>query len=207
MRLRRLPNQSITLARAVRPGLVILVMLGCTSAPPPTVRVPVSSQPTPAPVANRPQPASFTTASATLRDLAGARAGTATFTDTYAGVLVVATVTGVGLGPHAIHIHEVGKCDAPFTTAGPHFNPTHKQHGYRNADGPHLGDLPNFDTPPAGRLTFEFLLAGVSLKGQHALLDGDGSAIVVHSARDDYRTDPSGDSGSRIACGALVPRA
>ena len=141
-----------------------------------------------------------------LRDLAGGRAGSATFTDTYAGVLVVATVSGVGLGTHAVHIHEAGKCDAPFTSAGPHFNPTRRQHGYRNADGPHLGDLPNFDTPPAGRLTFEFLLAGVSLKGQHALLDGDGASIVVHSARDDYRTDPSGDSGSRIACGVLVPR-
>lgn len=179
------------------------VAYGCTTSRP-TVQSPPSPSPTaPAPV--RP-PAPFTTASATIRDLAGVRVGTVNFTDTYSGVLIVANVTGLGLGGHAIHMHAVGKCDAPFTTAGPHFNPANKRHGFQSAQGPHLGDLPNIDTPAAGQLRFEFLLPGVTLKGTNALLDADGASIVIHAGRDDYKTDPSGDSGSRIACGVLIPR-
>jgi Cu-Zn family superoxide dismutase len=132
--------------------------------------------------------------------------GAANFTDTYSGVLIVGNVTGLGLGAHGIHVHAVGKCDAPFTTAGPHFNPASKRHGFQNPQGPHLGDLPNIDTPAAGQLRFEFLLPGVSLKGTNALLDADGASIVIHAGRDDYKTDPAGDSGSRIACGVLIPR-
>lgn len=145
-------------------------------------------------------------ATAVLRDLTGHRVGTATFTDTYTGVLVSADLTGLGLGAHGIHIHEIGKCEAPFTTAGGHFNPEHRHHGFLNANGSHLGDMPNIDTPAAGQLRFEFLLPGVTLKGTNALLDADGSSIVVHSGRDDYTTDPSGNSGSRIACGVIVAK-
>jgi len=158
---------------------------------------PASPQTTTTPVAG-------TSATATIRDLAGVRVGTATLTDTYSGILVVGSVTGVGLGAHGIHVHSVGKCDAPFTTAGPHFNPLGKQHGFMNPNGPHLGDMPNLDTPAAGALRFEVLLPGVTLKANNALLDADGAALVIHSARDDYKTDPSGDSGSRIACGVIV---
>jgi Cu-Zn family superoxide dismutase len=129
-----------------------------------------------------------------------------TLTDTYSGVLVVGNVTSLGLGAHGIHIHGVGKCEPPFTSAGPHFNPLGKQHGFENQHGPHLGDLPNIDTPAAGTLRFEVLLPGVTLKGTNPLLDKGGSSIVVHAARDDYKTDPSGDSGSRIACGVIVAR-
>lgn len=121
-------------------------------------------------------------------------------------MLIVGSVAGLGLGAHAIHVHAVGKCEAPFTTAGPHFNPASKRHGFQSPQGPHLGDLPNIDTPAAGQLRFEFLLPGVSLKGTNALLDADGASIVIHAGRDDYKTDPSGDSGSRTACGALIPR-
>ena len=145
-------------------------------------------------------------ASAVVRDLTGRRVGTATFTDTYTGVLVSADLMGLGLGAHGIHIHEVGKCEPPFTTAGGHFNPEHRHHGFLNPNGSHLGDMPNIDTPAAGQLRFEFLLPGVTLKGANALLDADGASIVVHSGRDDYSTDPSGNSGSRIACGAIVAK-
>lgn len=179
------------------------VVCGCTTSRP-TVQSPPSPSPT-APAPARP-PAPFTTASATIRDLAGVRVGTANFTDTYSGVLIVGSVAGLGLGAHAIHVHAVGKCEAPFTTAGPHFNPASKRHGFQSPQGPHLGDLPNIDTPAAGQLRFEFLLPGVSLKGTNALLDADGASIVIHAGRDDYKTDPSGDSGSRTACGALIPR-
>jgi len=151
-------------------------------------------------------PAAGTSANATIRDATGVRVGTATFTDTYSGLLIVGTVMNVGLGAHGVHIHSVGKCEPPFTSAGPHFNPLGKQHGFENPNGPHLGDMPNIDTPAAGALRFEVLLPGVTLKGTNPLLDADGAAIVIHAARDDYKTDPSGDSGSRIACGVVVAR-
>jgi Cu-Zn family superoxide dismutase len=180
-----------------------LITCGCSQSRP-TVQSPPSPSPT-SPTSGRP-PAPFTTASAIIRDLAGGRVGMVNFTDTYSGVLVVANVSGLGLGAHGLHMHAIGKCDPPFTTAGPHFNPAGKHHGFQSPDGPHLGDLPNIDTPAAGQLRFEFLLPGVSLKGTNALLDADGASIVIHAARDDYKTDPAGDSGSRIACGVLIPR-
>jgi Cu-Zn family superoxide dismutase len=151
-------------------------------------------------------PPSGTSATATIHDLNGARVGTATLTDTYAGILVVGSVMNLGLGAHGIHIHGVGKCEPPFASAGPHFNPLGKQHGFENPNGPHLGDMPNIDTPAAGALRFEVLLTGMTLKGNNRLLDASGAAIVIHAARDDYKTDPAGDSGSRIACGVIVAR-
>ena len=104
-------------------------------------------------------------------------------------------------------MHEVGRCDAPaFTTAGGHFNPEGKQHGFRNSSGSHAGDLPNVSPPQSGSLTFDVLLPNASLSGRNALLDADGAAIVVHASADDYLTDPSGNSGSRIACGVIIGR-
>jgi Cu-Zn family superoxide dismutase len=143
------------------------------------------------------------TAIATLRDLSGAQVGNVTLSDTYAGVLLVGTVSGVGLGAHGMHVHETGACTPPFTTAGGHFNPDKKKHGFKNSDGHHAGDLPNVDTPAAGQHKFESLLSGVTLA---QLLDGDGAAIVLHTAGDDYLTDPSGNSGGRIACGVIARR-
>jgi Cu-Zn family superoxide dismutase len=145
----------------------------------------------------------LSTATATIRDLAGAQIGSATFTDTFNGLLISGTVTGLGLGTHGVHIHAVGKCESPFTTAGAHFDPTHKKHGFRIREGPHLGDLPNIDMPPAGTLKFEFLLKGVTVNGPNALLTGDGASIVFHSGRDDFLTDPDGASGARLACGVI----
>jgi Cu-Zn family superoxide dismutase len=187
-------------------GVVSITVLGCSQAPTPIVRQPAA--PAPAPTSAKPtpppQPPPTLSATATLRDVPGARVGTVTFTETYAGVLVVGNIDGLGLGAHAIHIHEFGKCQAPFTTAGPHFNPTGKHHGFFNPDGPHLGDLPNIDTPAAGKLRFEFLLPGTRIRGANAILDSDGAAIVIHGSRDNYRTDPAGESGSRIACGVIT---
>jgi len=145
----------------------------------------------------------LTTATATIRDLAGARVGSATFTDTFNGLLISGTVTGLGLGAHGVHLHAVGKCESPFTTAGPHFDTDHKKHGFRIREGPHAGDLPNIDLPPAGTLKFEFLLKGVTVNGPNALLAGDGTSIVFHSGRDDFLTDPDGGSGARLACGVI----
>jgi Cu-Zn family superoxide dismutase len=148
--------------------------------------------------------ASFRTATATIRDAVGARVGEATFTDSFAGLIIAGAVEGLGIGAHGIHIHEAGKCEPPFASAGGHYNPEKHKHGFRSAEGHHLGDLPNIDVPPSGRLRFEFLLTDVTLRGPHGLLDGNGASIVVHASRDDFVTDPAGGSGARLACGVIV---
>lgn len=178
-------------------------VLGCSSQP--SVQLPPSPSPS-APATRPATPTSFGMATATLHDASGRRVGTVTLADSYSGVLIRGTVSDLGLGTHAIHIHAVGKCEAPFTTAGGHFNPQSRQHGYLNPRGPHLGDLPNLTTPAAGSLTFEFLVPGVTLKGTNALLDGDGAAVVIHASKDDYLTDPAGNAGARAACGVITAR-
>lgn len=146
-------------------------------------------------------------ASATLRDASGATVGTATLTQTNAGVLISASVSGIGSGTHAIHVHTVGKCEPPFATAGGHFNPESKHHGFRDPAGPHAGDLPNISIPAGGSLSFDLLLPRATLSaGDHSLLDADGSAVVIHAAADDYATDPAGNAGARIACGVIAVR-
>jgi len=167
--------------------------------PAPTTPLPTTARQTPPPP---PQPSRAATA--VLRDLAGRRVGTVTLTESYAGVIIAGNITGLGLGAHAIHLHAIGKCDPPFTTAGGHFNPTGKHHGFMSAQGWHLGDLPNIDTPPAGKLKFDLLAREVTLRGVNALIDNDGASIVIHASRDNYYFDPEGDSGSRIACGVIV---
>ncbi|MFD1610981.1 superoxide dismutase family protein [Sphingomonas tabacisoli] len=116
-------------------------------------------------------------------------------------VAVLVQAEGLPAGTHGIHIHTVGRCDAPdFQTAGGHWNPTGKQHGRDNPMGAHEGDLPNIEIGADGRGNADFTVAGATLA---ALLDADGAAIVIHASADDYRTDPSGNSGARIACGVI----
>lgn len=183
-------------------------LLSCAPAPTPApLPPPVRATPPAPPRPPAPAPLSSLTATAILYDLAGTRVGDATIVDTYSGVLIRGSVIGLGLGAHAMHIHAVGKCEPPaFASAGGHYNPDHKQHGYLNINGPHAGDLPNLETPPAGELRFEVLVPGVRLTGTHSLLSGDGTSIVIHSGRDDLMTDPSGNSGSRVACGVITAR-
>ncbi len=192
-------SRSIVLACVIA---CVIAIAGCAAPSPGSA--PASATPVATAVETPAAPRVMDHATANVRDGAGRHVGDVTFTDSYAGVIVVGTISGLGLGAHGIHIHEFGKCQAPFTTAGGHFNPDHRQHGFSNPAGPHLGDLPNVDTPAAGPLKFEFVLPNVTLKGKNALLDADGASIVVHSARDDYVTDPSGNSGARIACGVIT---
>lgn len=109
-------------------------------------------------------------------------------------------------GPHGVHIHAVGKCEAPdFKSAGGHWNPTEKEHGFENQKGAHMGDLFNLDIGDDGTGSLEAAIEGGSLKeGEGALLDADGAAFVVHEGPDDLKTDPSGESGGRLACGVFV---
>jgi Cu-Zn family superoxide dismutase len=191
--------------KTVRFLVVIAAMsVACSPPPSPPPAAPAPAAPVVRPPPPRPLPTA--TAAAIIRDPSGKQVGSITLADTYAGLLIIGSVGDLGLGAHAIHIHAIGKCEAPFTTAGAHFNPTNRQHGYRSPTGPHLGDLPNLDLPAAGREKFEILLPNVTLKGEHALLDADGASVVIHAERDDYTADPSGNSGGRIACGVIVPK-
>lgn len=114
------------------------------------------------------------------------------------------TLNDIPAGAHGLHFHTTGKCDAPgFTTAGAHLNPTARQHGHDNPAGAHLGDLPNITATTDGLVKISLPLTGSRAELAQALMDGDGTALVVHATADDYRTDPSGNSGARIACGVL----
>jgi Cu-Zn family superoxide dismutase len=110
--------------------------------------------------------------------------------------------TGLPPGSHGLHVHEKGLCDGPgFASAGGHWNPTGRQHGRDNPAGAHMGDLPNLEIDASGRGSAAIPL-GVAGQG---LTDPDGAALVVHAKGDDYRTDPSGNSGTRIACAVIAP--
>jgi len=120
-------------------------------------------------------------------------------------VQVRVQAAGLAQGRYGVHVHDKGLCEAPsFESAGLHWNPLGRQHGHENANGPHLGDLPNLTVDAqGGRLEFG-IEGGHLFGGENPLFDADGAAIVIHAEPDDYRTDPSGNSGARIGCGALV---
>ena len=144
-------------------------------------------------------------ARAMLLDGKGAPSGEATLTDRGGALTVKLSVHGLPPGRHGVHLHTVGSCNAPdFTSAGGHLNPQGRMHGSLNPQGSHLGDLPNLAVGRGGSGTLTVKLAGSRDEIWPALFDGDGTALVVHASPDDYRTDPSGNSGARIACGVLT---
>jgi Cu-Zn family superoxide dismutase len=144
-------------------------------------------------------------AKADLKDANGQSVGSVSLTDTPNGVMMHVTLTNAPEGVHAFHLHTTGKCEPPFMTAGGHFNPTNKQHGMENAMGMHAGDMPNITVPAGGKLTFDVLDSGVTLKaGANSLMDADGSAVILHATADDYKSDPAGNAGARIACGVVT---
>lgn len=122
------------------------------------------------------------------------------------GARVQLTVTGLPAGTYAVHLHAIGRCDTPaFTSAGGHFNPAMKQHGTLNPAGAHAGDLPNMTVTDDRRGSLDAMVAGLRLTGGDAsLVDADGATIMVHASPDDYKTDPTGNAGARIACGVLA---
>ncbi len=136
----------------------------------------------------------------------GKEIGKATLTEHQKGVHILLQAKDLSPGVKGIHFHETAKCEKPtFETAGGHFNPTGKEHGFQNTKGYHAGDLPNIEVDKDGTIELETISPAVVLTAgkSNSLLDADGSALVIHENADDYETDPSGNSGKRIVCGEI----
>jgi Cu-Zn family superoxide dismutase len=156
-----------------------------------------------------PKKAPALTAKAVLKSADGKEVGTVVLTETKGGVRLKVTVNDLTPGEHGFHIHAVGKCEPPFTSAGPHFNPNEKKHGLRSREGHHAGDMRNLKIPASGKLTTTITNKDVTLeKGKpNSLFHDGGTAIVLHAGPDDQLTDPAGNSGDRIACGVVTEEA
>lgn len=143
-------------------------------------------------------------ASGTLRTANGAQSGRVVLLAAGDAVTINVVVFGLPPGPHGIHLHTAGSCAAPeFASAGGHLNPHSMQHGTANPAGSHLGDLPNLIVGSRGTGEITVQLRDSRAAAMAELFDADGTAIVIHADPDDYRTDPSGNSGTRIACAVL----
>ena len=140
-------------------------------------------------------------ATANLRAADGSERGQVLVSGTSAGVRLQVEASGLTPGTHGLHVHAVGRCDAPdFASAGPHWNPDARAHGRDNPAGAHRGDLPNIEIAAdgRGRVVFDLPVAAA------ALIEGEGKSVIIHANADDYRTDPSGNSGGRLVCGVFA---
>jgi superoxide dismutase, Cu-Zn family len=151
-------------------------------------------------------PAVAQTARAALKNAQGQDVGTVDLTETPAGVLLKLVVKGLTPGEHAFHVHAVGKCEPPFDSAGGHFNPGTRKHGLLVPEGPHAGDMPNLHVLGSGEVTIEILNPAITLakNNPNSVFGPNGTAIVIHAGVDDYKSDPAGNAGGRIACGVIL---
>lgn len=145
------------------------------------------------------------TASAEIKLANGNSAGTVTLTEMAAGVLLKIDLKGLPPGTHGFHVHEAGKCEGDFASAGAIYNPLGAKHGFVNDEGPMAGDLPNIVAGPDGTARAEMMTAYLHLNrdGDESLFDADGSALVIYDKPDDYQTDPEGGGDARIGCGII----
>lgn len=141
-----------------------------------------------------------------LQNGQGKSVGTATLSPSSHGVNIKLNVHDLPAGEHGIHVHQAAKCEGPdFKSAGGHFNPDGKKHGLQNPDGPHAGDVPNFAADAKGKSKATVVAPNVTLGDDpHSVFTGGGTALVIHAKADDGKTDPSGNSGDRIACGLIT---
>ena len=135
----------------------------------------------------------------------GQSIGTIRAWQTSGGIAFHITAAGLPHGVHGIHVHPIGRCDPPdFASAGTHWNPTGRQHGLNNPQGPHAGDMPNVTVAANGVLDETVILPHASMA---ELVDADGASILIHAGADDYVSQPSGNSGPKIACAVIQPQA
>jgi Cu-Zn family superoxide dismutase len=146
---------------------------------------------------------------AVLRNPQGADIGRVTVSEKNGLILIHIRATGLVAGSHGTHLHVAGQCDGPdFQSAGSHLNPTSKKHGILNPEGHHLGDLPNLIVAPNGRAeAIDEVLGEEAKAGLKSFVGPNGFSLVIHADPDDQRTDPSGNSGARIACAVIRPGA
>ncbi|MEC9066525.1 superoxide dismutase family protein [Altererythrobacter marinus] len=149
-------------------------------------------------------PAAETLGVAQLAKADGTPAGLAQIVAVGDQLSINVTASGIEPGAHGFHLHTTGACRAPdFTSAGGHLNPTDNEHGMENPDGSHFGDLPNLQVGAGGTASASFDLGHGRDRALEWLFDADGTAVVIHAGADDYRTNPSGNAGPRVACGVL----
>jgi len=140
-----------------------------------------------------------------LINAAGQNIGTVVAWQTPGGVSFRIRASGLPHGVHGIHVHPIGRCDPPdFSSAGTHWNPTNKQHGLNNPNGPHAGDMPNVTVDTNGAIDATVVLPHANMA---QLLDADGSSVMIHANADDYVSQPAGNSGAKIACAVIGPPA
>lgn len=147
-------------------------------------------------------PAHTRVATALLRAADGTTVGTVTATEAAGGVMINLTVSGLSAGPRGVHVHQVGACGPTFAAAGGHWNPASMTHGLDGNNGQHAGDMPNLEVRADGTGTLGYRLSDAATFD--GLLDADGSAFIVHAGRDDQASDPTGNSGDRVACGVFA---
>jgi Cu-Zn family superoxide dismutase len=191
--------------RIVAIATLSLALAGCGTEQPATDQPAVNEQAAGTEAAANTSNAAEGAATASLRTAAGEARGQATATQAGDGISVRVEAMNMAPGTYAAHIHTTGRCDPPaFESAGSHWNPSSQQHGRDNPQGPHKGDLPNLTIAADGQGTVEFTIPAASVTGgATAMLDADGAAMMIHEKADDYRTDPTGNAGARIACGTF----
>jgi superoxide dismutase, Cu-Zn family len=140
-----------------------------------------------------------------MKDATGQSIGTASLTSAMGAVHIQLDVKNLKPGQHAIHVHMTPKCEGPaFTSAGGHFNPAAKKHGLQNPEGPHAGDMENFTVAADGTSKAMVMAKGLTVGSEaNSVFANGGTALVIHAAADDMKTDPAGAAGDRIACGVI----